>query len=108
MTKKQLQTHENFLAIDTMEDAMHEYMKKPCQYYDTKKQLRSCTAWVFTTDNYYILLSYGTYIACIEKATGAAYDVLRYVYGYTSTSAQHISKFIKDYGNGKCYTFRKV
>lgn len=30
MTKKELQKHENFLAIDTMEDAMHEYMKKIC------------------------------------------------------------------------------
>ena len=108
MTKKELQKHENFLVIDIMEDAMHEYMKKPIEFYDTKRQLRSCTAWVFTTDNYYILLSYKTYIACIDKTTGVTYDALRYAYKFTRTSAQHIAKFAEDYGNGKRHTFRAI
>ena len=63
-------------------------------------QLRSCSASVYETENYYILQSYQTFIACIEKSTDVLYDFLRIVYGYTSTSAQHISKFSHDYCNG--------
>ena len=64
-------------------------------------KLRSCSAWVYETDNYYALRSYNTTIAIIDKNTDTLYDFLRLVYGYTSTSAQHISKFAKDYGTGK-------
>lgn len=64
-------------------------------------RLRSCNARVFETTHYYFLQSYKTFVACIDKEQGALVDVLRYVYGFTSTSAQHISKFEKDYGKGK-------
>ena len=64
------------------------------------KQLRSCTAWVFETDEFYILQSYQTVVAVIDKNTDTLYDCLRTVYGYTATSAQHIAKFDKDYGAG--------
>ena len=67
----------------------------------TSNRLRTCTACVWETEHYYILQSYNTFIACIEKETDTCYDVLRIEYGYTSTSAQHISKFRKDYGSGK-------
>lgn len=67
----------------------------------TSKQLRSCTALVYETSNYYFLQSYGTIIAFIDKATDTCYDVLRLVYGFTRTSAQHIAKFRHDYGLGK-------
>ena len=61
---------------------------------DTKtKRLLSCTATVYDTKSYYILKSYDTFIACIEKSTDTLYDALRVVYGYTATSAKHISKF---------------
>ena len=40
-------------------------------------------------------------MAAIDVRTDTLYDFLRYVYGYTSTSAQHIAKFDKDYGRGK-------
>jgi len=63
-------------------------------------RLRSCTASVFETENYYVLQSYSTIIAIIDKRTDTLYDGLRLVYGYTSTSAQHIAKFRKDYGGG--------
>ena len=63
-------------------------------------RLRSCNARVYETDNWYILESYSTLIACIEKSTDTGFDFLRYVYGYTATSAQHINKFFKDYGQG--------
>lgn len=65
------------------------------------KRLRTCTAEVAETENYYILRSYNTLVACIEKSTDTLADVLRLVYGYTSTSAKHIAKFSQDYGAGK-------
>ena len=64
------------------------------QYTD---RLRSCSAKVYETEHFYLLLSYNTFICAIEKETKYVYDFLRYVYGYTSTSAQHISKFMRDY-----------
>lgn len=65
------------------------------------KRLRSCNAMVAETNRYYILQSYNTLVAFIDKTTDTLYDVLRYVYGYTATSAQHISKFEKDYCQGQ-------
>lgn len=64
------------------------------------KQLRTCQAYVYETPSFYVLRSYNTVVAIIEKSTDTCYDFLRYVYGYTSTSVQHISKFDKDYGRG--------
>lgn len=64
-------------------------------------RLRNCTAWVYETDDYYFLRSYNTIVAFICKNTDTLYDVLRYVYGFTRTSAQHIAKFRHDYGTGK-------
>lgn len=65
------------------------------------RRLRSCSAVVHETDNYYFLQSYNTIIAFIDKTTDTCYDVLRLVFGYTSTSAHHIAKFRMDYGKGK-------
>ena len=70
-------------------------------YIIASRKLRSCSAVVHETDNYYFLQSYNTIVAFIDKSTDTCYDVLRLVYGYTSTSAQHIAKFRHDYGNGK-------
>ena len=64
------------------------------------KRLRSCQAYVYETPGFYVLRSYNTVVAIIEKSSDICYDFLRGVYGYTSTSAQHISKFDKDYGCG--------
>lgn len=76
--------------------------------YEESRPLRSCSARVnCMTDTetgevlYAVLTSYNTVVAIIDYATDTLYDFLRYVYGYTSTSAQHISKFSKDYGIGK-------
>lgn len=94
--KKEVQRMENEIVKSAME-RMNEDLKN---VYDVKR-LRSCSAEVLETQNFYILISYRTNIACIEKNTDTLYDYLRWVYGYTSTSAQHISKFKKDYGAGK-------
>lgn len=77
------------------------------------ERLRTCTAWVYETKHFYVLRLYNTFIACISKRTDILYDNLRKEYGYTNTSAQHISKFDKDYCMGyfgcrKRYTYRDV
>ena len=66
--------------------------------FESVKRLRSCNAEVITTEKYFILRSYKTTVAFIKRDTDCMYDVLRLVYGYTSTSAQHIRKFERDYG----------
>ena len=72
------------------------------------KRLRYCAADVAPVMDaetgelmYYVLRSYNTVVAAIDVRTDTLYDFLRYVYGFTSTSAQHIAKFDHDYGNGK-------
>ena len=72
------------------------------------KRLRSCTAEVLETPSFFILRSYNTVVAVVEKSTGNCYDILRVAYGYPATSAQHIAKFSNDYGNGKRYTWREI
>lgn len=96
MTKRENQALCNQICVEVFENAMAE-LTSDCNY----KRLRSCRAVVIETENYYILQSYRTSVAVIDKSTDTLYDVLRYVYGYTATSAQHISKFQKDYCRGK-------
>ena len=67
-------------------------------------RLRYCNAHVLTYENKVtkkrvrLLQSYNTIVAAISCETGIALDFLRYVYKYTTTSAQHINKFFHDYG----------
>ena len=56
------------------------------------KRLYHCSAWYYNTENFYILKSYRTVIAIYDKTNNNFYDFLRAVYGYTSTSCQHIAK----------------
>ena len=83
----------NRLAVREYERAIAEMSEHE---YNVKK-FRSCTAEVITTKSYYILRSYNTLVACVNRYTGIESDVLRKVYGYTATSAQHIHKFFNDY-----------
>lgn len=69
-------------------------LKKNAYY---SRKLRSCQANVVFTENYIVLVSYQTPVAFIDCNNDTLYDVLRIVYGYTSTSAQHIAKFRSDY-----------
>ena len=73
-------------------------------------RLRYCSASVYQTEDYIVLRSYNTVVAFINKHTGELFDVLRYVYGFTSTSAQHIAKFRSDYWGyvGKYYSYYPV
>ena len=71
-------------------------------------RLNHCRAHVDETKNYYILVSYKSIVAFIDKNTHICYDILRYTYGYTSTSAQHIAKFRNAYGAVGTLTYRPV
>ena len=82
-------------AYNELPDIAHSYLSDAGMRKAGAKRLLSCSAWVWETENFYVLQSYYTFIACIEKSTDICYDVLRLVYGYTSTSSQHISKFKK-------------
>ena len=61
--------------------------KKRCKLY-------SCNAEIWECMGILVLVSYGTPIA-VYTDEWSLYDCLRVVYGYTATSAQHISKFKK-------------
>ena len=72
------------------------------------KRLRTCNSYVYETDSYYILKSYSTFVAFIRKKDFEFFDILRKVYGFTSTSAQHIAKFKTDYNAASCQIWREV
>ena len=57
------------------------------------ERLYRCNAVMIECGEYVLLRSYNTIVAAYDVSTDAMYDFLRYVYGYTATSAQHIAKF---------------
>lgn len=83
---------EELLALQDLRVSMNVGMSRPTR-------LRSCKAIVYhTIDNEFIVLqSYNTIVAFIDLETHEGFDILRTQYGYTNTSALHISKFFKDY-----------
>lgn len=111
MTRKEIQTVENQKVNSLYDSLVNELNEKTSEDFykypwfrsgkNFGKQLRSCQAYVLETENYYVLKSYDTIVAAIEKSTDTFFDFLRLVYGYTATSAQHISKFNHDYCRGK-------
>ena len=110
MTRKQyLQDLENSVAYGIFACAKEEFRNES---YHVSNRLRTCQAVVYSTDNFYLLKSYETFIAAIEKSTRRIADVLRGEYYYTATSAQHIAKFIHDYTpypwNNQRYTYRDI
>lgn len=102
MTKnEQREINQQVLSAIEKFNASHYYL-------DNNRRLRSCSASVADAIDcetgevlYHVLTSYSTVIAIIDTQTDTLIDFLRYVYGYTATSAQHISKFARDYGSGK-------
>ena len=110
MIRKEMQEIENKVVEIEYDKLCNELNEKDSEGYykypwfrsgkNFGKQLRSCSAYVLETENYYVLKSYNTIIACIDKENDSLYDFLRMVYGFTSTSAQHISKFNHEYCAG--------
>ena len=106
MTRKEKQQQINDIVLKAIQDFNSQSLG--CT---EPQRLRTCSAYVYMRGQYYVLQSYNTIIAIIDTETDTLYDFLRYVYGYTSTSAQHISKFDKDYcagmwGCAHRYTYR--
>ena len=101
--KKQDIINENIIALDALRTF---YEEAPRNFINEVNftRLRSCNARVATFSGYTVLFSYNTLVAFIKD--GILYDVLRYVYGYTSTSAQHIAQFARDYGAKERHTWR--
>lgn len=77
----------------------HDDLMLCIEYHGARKvaKLRTCKAEVYETYGYTYLKSYNTIVAAIGHDDNICYDFLRMVYGYTATSAQHISKFMHDY-----------
>ena len=103
--RKQEIINENIIALDALR---RFYDETPRNFINEVKftRLRTCNAMVAIVSDYVVLFSYNTLVAFIKD--GVLYDVLRYVYGYTSTSAQHIAKFASDYGARERHTWREV
>ena len=74
----------------------------------TSKPLRHCSAKVYKGNTGYFLKSYRTIIAYIPFNSNICYDFLRYVYGYTATSAQHIAKFARDYNADTILSYKDI
>ena len=94
MTKKEKQILENDMVEFHFNKAMKEFHTES---FHVAFSLGKCRATVYTLDNYWLLKSYNTFVACIDKDTLVCYDNLRKQYGYTATSSQHIAKFAKKY-----------
>ena len=77
-----------YTEIESLLYSVFDKGKKLCKLY-------SCNAEIWECSGILILVSYGTPIAVFAPEDGSLYDCLRVVYGYTATSAQHISKFEK-------------
>lgn len=106
--KEQIEANKEVLAAF---ERYNEEVKGTILHRGTR--LRTCQAYVYETPSFYVLRSYNTVVAIIEKSSDICYDFLRYVYGYTCASAQHISKFDKDYsrdtwGCKERVTYREV
>lgn len=95
MTKMEMRNLTNAICDEVYQDAMSESTTVKA------KRLITCKAKVYSTANYFVLVSYNTVVAVIDKRVDVCYNVLRMVYGYTRTSEMHISKFCKEYGAGK-------
>lgn len=105
--KKSEQLAINEKVLDNFLSVLHTKFYKNGDIVNSKR-LRTCNAVVYETRNFYVLKSYNTYIAVINKDSHICYDALRYVYGYTSTSAKHVAKFKNDYGAINSLTFKYV
>nr|DAL10222.1 MAG TPA_asm: hypothetical protein [Caudoviricetes sp.] len=74
----------------------------------TLDRLYTCQAWTYEVGNFAVLISHNTEVACIDMRTGICYDYLRKAYGYTATSAQYISKFMKKFEATQKVTYRPI
>lgn len=81
----------NELCERAYDEAMVVY--KAEHYGKPWARLYTCSADYCRLGKFIYLRSYSTVVAIIDTELNECYDVLRMVYGYTATSAQHIAKF---------------
>lgn len=81
----------NRTFYSNIESILYEVVKKG----EKRCKLYSCNAEIWEYKGFLALVSYRTPIAVYAPDNATLYDCLRIVYGYTATSAQHISKFSK-------------
>ena len=106
MTKRELQRLENQLVEEAWEKAKKVWHSIP-DYFDEYERIDYCKAWTYKSNGYTFLVSYNTLVAFIDDNDNM-YDVLRLVYGYTATSAKHISKFRNKFRHVSEHTWREV
>nr|DAW93714.1 MAG TPA: hypothetical protein [Caudoviricetes sp.] len=106
MKKKEMQKLENQL-VENAYSKMPKIWIKVGREFGYLERLDYCQAWVYQTKGYTYLISYNTIVAFIDDS-GNMYDVLRLVYGYTTTSAKHISKFRGKFSHVSEHTCRGV
>lgn len=97
---EQLLINDNVLAWEQYVQGTRHYDTS-----DNRDRLYSCKAYTYSIpiidsdDVYYgsarVLVSYTTPVALLFD--GYCFDFLRYAYGYTATSAQHIAKACRKY-----------
>lgn len=102
MTKKQKEFNNRY-ALDLW-NMCETLIRQGIVQQAWSKRLAYCRATVICythkdEPSIYMLKSYNTVVACVIVNSGCVYgvDMLRYVYGYTATSAQHIAKFFNHY-----------
>lgn len=108
MTRKELQKKENRIVEDLYRLIVNGYYVGESLIECT--QLRTCKAKVYIFPSQIFLMSYNTIVAIIDRKGRVLIDILRYIYGYSATSAQHIAKFRCDYSNyfDTYYTWKEV
>lgn len=105
MSRKEAEKKVNALCLEKL--AEFDEAAKKQSYTANFTQLRYCKAcYGEIGENFIVLQSYGTCVAFYDKRDNAVYDYLRYAYGYTATSAQHIAKFADDMGATRKFTYR--
>lgn len=88
---KMYKIHRNDCILEALEE-YNNYAETALR--TAPRRLEYCTAETFNVGSRYtVLRSYNTIVAFYDYETDTLYDVLRYVYGYTATSAKHIAKF---------------
>lgn len=105
MTKKEIQKLENQLVEHAWQKAQKVWANGSIEL-DYVERLDYCKAWIYQTRGYSFLVSYNTIVAFVDDNYNL-YDVLRLVYGYTSTSAKHISKFRNKFHHVSEHTWRE-
>ena len=106
MAKREIQKQENIIVENAWSKAKKVWLNAPKRQ-DEFERLDYCQARTYQTRGYSFLISYNTIVAFIDDS-GNMYDVLRLVYGYTSTSAKYISKFRGKFRHVSEHTWREV